>query len=102
MSQQLHAVTDSQYWKTAFKHKTGELRRLRIIHATRPPTQDQAARLEGQHLLRWRVVVKKLTIDPGFANTPSDELAVLGAKVEDGNCLTAGAGGGHASVTPQR
>ena len=102
VSQQLHTVADAQDRQPALEDKGGQPGSIWFVDAVGSTTQDKAAWFEGQYLLGRRVIAEQLAVDVGFAHPPGNELAVLRAKVQDGDSFAGGCGWDMAAITRQR
>jgi hypothetical protein len=61
------------------------LRRARLIDARRTAGKNDAAWLQRQHVLFWRIVRHKFAVDAKFAQPTNDQLRRLRSKVKDRN-----------------
>src|SRR5256885_11737188 len=91
MGDELHAVADAEDRNARPKRLRVDLRRAGVVYARRAAAQDQAGRVSPLELGPGRGAGHELAVDVGLAHAPGDELAELGAEVEDEDCLQAGA-----------
>jgi len=63
------------------------LRRSIVIHAVGPPGEDDSLQVEVLDRLTWCILRDNLAVDLSLADATCDQVAVLGAVVEDRDCL---------------
>jgi hypothetical protein len=89
----VHAVADPEHWNPAFEHVAWSEGGSRVIDTGRAAGKDEALGTECGDLGPWGVVGHYFAVYLALAHPPGDEHAVLGAKVEDDDSVTLGAGG---------
>jgi len=87
MDKQLHAVADAENRLALLEHVVGQARCIRFIDAGRSAGQDKAAWCEILYQGLVRIVAENLTVNSTLAHASSDELAVLGAKIQYSDCF---------------
>ena len=85
--QGLHAVADAQHRQLPLKHPVRDERRAVLVHAGRSPGQDDALGVDAFHLFPRIGGVGNLGVDLQLPDPAGDEVAVLGAEVDDGDTL---------------
>ena len=84
----LHAVADAEHWDvSARRPNRGSERGIFFVDAGRPTGEDDALRVDALHLLPRVGGVGDLRVDLQLADAPGDEVAVLGAEIDDGDAL---------------
>lgn len=83
MGHELHAVTDAKDGDTEVKDRRIGLGCAFGVDAGRATAENDAARVEFGDFGGGEVVANDLRVDLGFADTPSDDLGVLGTEVEN-------------------
>jgi hypothetical protein len=87
MCQHLHAIANSKDGQTAFVYIERSQWGAFLVDAGRATGEDESFRLESRDSLPGGIVGDELTIDVAFANSAGDEVAILGAEIDDGNCF---------------
>src|SRR5262249_36949832 len=85
---QLHAVADAEDGNAQLEQPRVAGRGAGLVDAGRAAGEDEAPGAQGLDSLGGQVVADKLAKDVLLAHAPGDQLAVLGAEVEDENTFT--------------
>ena len=85
--QRLHAVADAQHRQLPLKHPVRDERRAVLVHAGRSAGEDDALGVDALHLFPRVGGVGNLGVDLQLPDPAGDEVAVLGAEVDDGDAL---------------
>ena len=85
--QRLHPVADTQDGQLALKHPVGNPGGVVLVNAGRPPRQDDPLRVDPLHLLPRVGGVGDFRVDLQLPHPAGDQVAVLGAEVDDSNTL---------------
>ena len=88
MREPLHAVADPQYGNAELQHFGIALRRVLVVHRTRPAGQNDADRLECADFFELRGARQNRGKHLLFADASRDQLRVLPAEIEDHNSLS--------------
>ena len=84
----LHAVADAQNGETAVVDPGRGQGRSRRVNAGGTAGENDALRAQGRDVFPGSVVRNNFAVNFAFPDSPRDEPAVLGAKVDDDNGLT--------------
>ncbi len=82
-SHELHSITDAQDRQTQFIQRRVDQRRSGCVDAVRAARKHDPPRLPGQDLIQRRRIRQQLAVHAALADTAGDQLAILGAKIED-------------------
>jgi hypothetical protein len=93
--EQLHAVADPQDRQSAGQHARIETGGTRHERRLRSAGKDDRRGTPLFDLAPRRVVRQKLAVDARFARAPRDQLAVLGAEIQDDDGRRTSRNGGH-------
>src|SRR5439155_17504022 len=88
VSQQLHAVADTEDGFLGVEHVLRYERCVRRVDAGWAARQDEALRAESPNTLLGGIVRNQLAVHVMLANPPRNELAVLRAKVDHCDSVT--------------
>src|SRR5207302_10339749 len=87
VGEELHAVADAEDGEAGLEDVGGGLRGAFVVDGCGAAGEDEAARVQALDLLPGSVVRDELAVDVALADAAGDEHRVLGAEVEDDDCL---------------
>ncbi len=82
---ELHSVTDPQDRHAKLKNRWGQLGSTLRIDRGRATRENQPRNLTSFIFIWWLTKGPNLTVDVLLTDSPSDQLGVLGAEVQDQN-----------------
>src|SRR5207248_3739245 len=80
---QLRPVADAEHGYPQVVERRIRRRSAGVVDARWAAAEDDAGRAPGGYRSSWRVVRQQLAVDAALADAPRDQLAVLGAEVEN-------------------
>ena len=87
VGEELHPVADAKDREAGLEDVGGRLRGAFVVDGCGAAGEDEAARVQALDLLPGSVVRDELAVDVALADAAGDEHRVLGAEVEDDDCL---------------
>ena len=83
MRHELHAIANAEHRRAEIENARIGVRRILSIHAGGAAAENDAGGMERRDLLRRQVKTDDLGIHLAFADSPRDDLRVLGTEIQD-------------------
>ena len=78
----LQTITNTKYWNAKIKNSWVSLRALWVVHTLRATRKNDPLGSDLTDSFGADIVTNNFALNVGFANSPSNQLGILGAEVE--------------------